>query len=90
MDSLLTILSKNLNPIQNIPHDDDIHRFNELLDIIDRPVNTSDYQAELRQKPVVPTQTVVEMHRPDLVQTHQDETNCPSVSESESTEEVTA
>ena len=74
--------------LQNIPRDDDIHRFNELLDIIDRPVNTSGYQAELRQKPVVPTQTVVEMHRPDLVQTHQDETNSPTVSES--TEEVTA
>ena len=73
---------------QNIPRDDDIHRFNELLDIIDRPVNTSDYQAELRQKPVIPTQTCVEMHRPDLVQTHQDETNSSSVYES--TEEVTA
>ena len=27
----------------SIPPDDDIHRFNELLDIIDRPANTDDY-----------------------------------------------
>ena len=50
----------------NIPPDDDIHRFNELLDMNDRPVNTNDYQAELRQKPVVPTQSVVEVHIPNL------------------------
>ena len=39
-----------------------MHRFNELLDIIDCPINTNGYQAEQRQKPVVPTQSVVETH----------------------------
>ena len=46
------------------PPDDDIHRLNELLDIIDRPVNTNDYKVE--QKPVEPTQSVVEVHQPYL------------------------
>lgn len=70
--------------LQNIPQDDDIHRFNELLDIIDRPVNTDDYRAELRQKPVVPTQTVVEVHRPILAPpaANKPETNSSSVTES--------
>ena len=46
------------------PPDDDIHRFNELLDMIDRPVNTNDYKVPLKQKPVKPTQSVVEVHQP--------------------------
>ena len=48
------------------PPDDDIHRFNELLDTIDRPVNTNDYHVPLRYKPVEPTQSVVEVHHPYL------------------------
>ena len=48
------------------PPDDDIHRFNELLDMIDRPVNTNDYKVPLKQKPVKPTQSVVEVHHPYL------------------------
>ena len=44
------------------PPDDDIHQFNELLDMIDRPVNTNDYNKQ--QKPVKPAQTVVEVHHP--------------------------
>ena len=44
------------------PPDDDIHQFNELLDIIDHPVNTNDYK--IKQKPVKPTQSVVEVHQP--------------------------
>ena len=48
------------------PPDDDIHRFNELLDMIDRPVNTNDYKVPLKQKPVQPTQSVVEVHHPYL------------------------
>jgi hypothetical protein len=68
--------------LENIPADDDIHRFNELLDIIDHPVNTNDYRAELRPKPVVPTQTVVEVHRPNLASPDQEETNYSSATKS--------
>ena len=47
------------------PPDDDIHRFNELLDVIDRPVNTYDYEVPVKQqKSVKPTQSVVEVHQP--------------------------
>ena len=47
------------------PPDDDIHRFNELLDVIDRPVNTYDYKVPVKQqRPVKPTQSVVEVHQP--------------------------
>ena len=47
------------------PPDDDIHRFNELLDVIDRPVNTQDYKVSVKQQePVKPTQSVVEVHQP--------------------------
>ena len=61
--------------LQNLPPDDDIHRFNKLLDMIDRPVNTNDYRAELRQKPVIPTQSVVEVYNACLVPPHPEETN---------------
>ena len=44
------------------PSDNDIHRFGELLDLIDHPVNTDDYTVSPKQKP--PTYSVVEMHRP--------------------------
>ena len=47
------------------PPDDDIHRFNELLDVIDCPVNTHDYKVAVNQRePVKPTQSVVEVYRP--------------------------
>ena len=47
------------------PPDDDIHRFYELLDEIDRPVNTHDYEVPVKQQePVKPTQSVVEVHQP--------------------------
>ena len=63
-----TFLARNdqeLKRPQSLPPDDDIHRFNELLDIIDRPINTEDYRVPLlMQKPVEPTQTVVEVHQP--------------------------
>ena len=43
------------------PPDDDIHRFNELLDVIDCPI---DYKVPVKQqKPVKPTQSVVEVHQ---------------------------
>ena len=47
------------------PPDDDIHRFYELLDVIDRPVNTHDYEVPVKQQePVKPTQSVMEVHQP--------------------------
>ena len=44
--------------------DDDIHRFNDLLDIIDRPVNTDDYNVPHRQNLIGPTKSVIEVHKP--------------------------
>ena len=50
------------------PDDTDIHQFYELLDMIDRPVNTSDYESitpvDQEPKPVKPTQSVVELPKP--------------------------
>ena len=50
-----------------LPPDDDIHQFNEILDMIDRPVDASDYKVPLNQERVKPTQYVVEVHQPHLV-----------------------
>ena len=64
---LLTRADQEVRRHLSLPPDDDIHRFNELLDIIDRPVNTDDYRVPLlRQNPVEPTKTVVEVHQPYL------------------------
>ena len=52
---------------QSPPPDDDIHRFHEVLDMIDRRVDTNDYNVPLRQHAVAPTHTVVEVHKPQLV-----------------------
>ena len=51
------------------PPDNDIHRFDELLDELDCPVNTEDYSTAplLRPPPVKPTYSVVEVHQPCLV-----------------------
>ena len=50
------------------PPDDDIHRFYELLDVIDRPVITDDYKAPLKLTPANPglTHSIVEVHHPQL------------------------
>ena len=51
----------------NTPLDDNIHRFNELLDIIDRPVNTDDYNINVPHRTLIgPTQSVVEVNQPQL------------------------
>ena len=51
-----------------VPADEDIHQFYELLDMIDRPVNTNDYNIpQVKPKPVEPTQSVVEPPKPLLV-----------------------
>ena len=48
--------------------DDDNHRFDELMDELDCPVSTDDYSTLpfLRQKPVEPTVSVVEVYKPHL------------------------
>ena len=52
---------KNLKK-KRIPADVDIHQFNKLLDMIDRPVNTNDYNIpQVKPRPVKPTQSVVEL-----------------------------
>ena len=56
----------------SVPIDDDIHRFNEMLDIIDCPVNTSDYKKKPVQKP---TQSIVEMHHLQLAPHDPEEAN---------------
>ena len=50
------------------PPDDDIHRFSELLDMIDHPATTDDYRVPVTvaaHKPLAPTQSEVEIP-PDL------------------------
>ena len=48
------------------PPDDDIHRFDELMDELDCPVNTDDYNTAplLRPAQLEPTFSVVEMPKP--------------------------
>ena len=47
--------------------DNDIHHFHALLDMIDRPVDTNDYNVpQVKQKPVEPTMSVVELPKPHL------------------------
>ena len=60
---------------QSPPPDDDIHRFNEVLDMIDRPANTNDYNVPQDQHPVAPTHTVVEVHKPQLARPDREEAN---------------
>ena len=49
---------------QSAQLDHDIHRFGELLDVIDRPVDDNDYEVALKQTPPKPTQSVVEVQKP--------------------------
>ena len=63
IDRQFTDADPKPKPKSSPPPDDDIHRFNELLDMIDRPVNTHDYSVSLEQPLLVkPTQSVVEVH----------------------------
>ena len=56
---------------QGSPPDEDTHRFHELLDIIDRPANTNDYELAQKQQSAKPTRSVVEICQP-LLQPHQE------------------
>ena len=55
---------------QSPPPDEDIHRFHELMDIIDHPANTNDYEQARKQQSAKPTCSVVEIRQPLLK--HQD------------------
>ena len=70
LKSLITPAAKDLKKEANLPPDDDIHQFHDLLDIIDHPVNTNDYK-----ETVVPTFSVVEVHQPQLAPPDSEETN---------------
>ena len=51
-----------------VPADEDIHQIYKLLDMIDRPVNTNDYNIpQVKPKPVEPTLSVVEPPKPLLI-----------------------
>ena len=67
IDRLLTDTDPKSKPERHCspPPDDDIHQYYEILDEIDRPVNTDDYEVSVeQQEPVKPTQSVVEVHQP--------------------------
>ena len=69
MNARLIPREKNKFDDKPIPADGDIHQFNELLDMIDRPVNTNDYNIpQVRPRPAEPTVTksVVELPKPYL------------------------
>ena len=59
------------------PPDDDIHRFDELMDELNCPINTDDYNIipVLRPAPVEPTCSVVEVHQPHLAPPDPEEAN---------------
>ena len=63
------------------PPDDDIHRFDELLEELDCPINTDDYNTIplLRPTPVEPTYSVVEVHHPCLAPSDPEEANAQNI-----------
>ena len=61
----------------NLPPDDDAHGLHDLLNIIDRPINTNDYKVPVKQ--VEPTCSVVEVHQPKLAPPDTEETNAQNV-----------
>ena len=81
INKLFTDTDPNQNPKRQFspPPDDDIHNFDDLLDDLDDPVNTADYEVAplLRPTPAVkPTFPVVEVHkRRDLPQQNPEEAN---------------
>ena len=67
---LMTPIEMQQHPVPS--HDDNIHAFNEFLDLVNGPVNTNDYELQPKSKPAEPTRTVVEIHIPRLAPIQQD------------------
>lgn len=70
INSLYRLKLKKPNEINHnpVPADNDIHKFDELLDMIDGPVHTSDYNIpQVEPKRDKPTQSVVELPKPYMV-----------------------
>ena len=77
---LVNILKKRCIPAANVPKkelnlppDDDPHGLHDLLNIIDRPINTNDYKVPVKQ--VEPMCSVVDVHQPKLAPPDTEETN---------------
>ena len=73
LKNLITPAVKDLKKEANLPPDDDVHQFHDLLDIIDHPVNTNDYKVTVKQ--AIPTFSVVEVHQPQLAPPDSEESN---------------
>ena len=65
LKKLLDTSANDPNHDLNLPPDDDAHGLHDLLNIIDRPVNTNDYAVP--EKPAKLTTSVVEVHKPQRV-----------------------
>ena len=64
-EKLIPKKQKRVNNHNRVPVDEDIHQFHMLLDMIDRPANTNDYNIpQVQPKPIEPTQSVVEIPKP--------------------------
>ena len=65
MQKLTPKKQKRLDNHKLVPIDEKIHQFHMLLDMIDHPVNTNDYNIpQIQRKPLKPTQSVVEIPKP--------------------------
>ena len=73
LKSLVTPATIDRKKEANLPPDDDAHGFHDLLDIIDRPINTNDYKIPVKK--VEPTFSVVEVHHPQLAPPDPEESN---------------
>ena len=78
---LVTVVAKDRKKELNLPPDDDDHGLRDLLDFIDRPVNSNDY--EMPVKPSEPTYSIVELHQAQLEPPDQEESNIQNISEIE-------
>ena len=73
LKSLITPAAKDLTKEANLPPDDDVHQFHDLLDIINHPIHTNVYKVTVKQ--AVPTFSVVEVHQPQLAPPDSEESN---------------
>ena len=81
LNELIIAVTKDQKKEVNQPPDDDTHGFNDLLDIIDRSVNTNDYALPVKQ--AEPTCSMVDVHQVQLEQPDPEESKIQNISESE-------